>query len=82
MDGVVGVECRAPRQARWPKGCIASLAEIFGPADGMPGRFNSGDGGQILVHNNLQMRSFYATESTVNHSKQMKHGEHEQGRKN
>lgn len=37
--------------------------------------------GAQLVHNNLQMRSFYATESTLNHSKQMKHGEYEQGRK-
>jgi hypothetical protein len=74
-----------PRQARWPKGCIASLAKIFGPADGMPGMFNSeGRGpnfGAQLVHNNLQMSPFYATESTLNHSKQMKHGEYEQGRK-
>jgi|SRR5580700_4281138 hypothetical protein len=74
-----------PRQARWPKSCIASLAEIFASADGNPGIFNSErrgpNFGAQLVHNNLQMRSFYATESTLNHSKQMKRGVREQGRK-
>jgi hypothetical protein len=74
-----------PRQARWPKGCIASLAEILGSADGNPGVFDSErrgpNFGAQLVHNNLQMRSFYATESTLNHSKQMKRGVREQGRK-
>ena len=38
--------------------------------------------GAQLVHNNLRMRSFDATESTLSHSKQMKRGEYEQGRKN
>ena len=74
-----------PRQARWPQSCIASLAEIFASADGNPGIFNSErrgpNFGAQLVHNNLQMRSFYATESTLNHSKQMKRGVREQGRK-
>jgi hypothetical protein len=47
--------------------------------------FNSGgqgpNFGAQLVHNNLQMRSFYATKDTLNHSKQMKRGVYEQGRK-
>ena len=37
--------------------------------------------GAQLVHNNLQMRAFGTTESAVNHSKQMKRGVYEQGRK-
>ena len=36
--------------------------------------------GAPLVHNNLQMGSFSANESAVNHSKQMKVCEYEQGR--
>jgi hypothetical protein len=64
----------------------ASLAKIFGPADGMKGMLNSGGRGPNfdaqLVHCNLQMRSFDATESTLNHSKQLKDGEYEQGREN
>jgi hypothetical protein len=32
------------------------------------------------VHNNLRMRSFDATESTLSHSKQMKRGEYERKR--
>jgi len=41
-----------------------------------------GNFGAQLVHNNLQMRSMGATESALNHSKQKKRGEYEQGRKN
>src|SRR5256885_11460958 len=40
-----------------------------------------GNFGAQLVHNNLQMRSMGATESALNHSKQKKRGEYEQGRK-
>ena len=62
------------------------VPKIFWPADGMLGVLSLGDGGKVLgaqlVHNNLRMRSFDATESTLSHSKQMKRGEYEQGRKN
>ena len=74
-----------PRQARWPKGCIASLAEIFASADGNPGIFNSErrgpNFGAQLVHNNLQMGCFCANERSLSDSKQMKRCEYEQGRK-
>jgi hypothetical protein len=40
-----------------------------------------GNFGAQLVHNSLQMRSMGATESALNHSKQKKRGEYEQGRK-
>jgi hypothetical protein len=39
------------------------------------------DFGAHLVHSRLQMRLSGATESAVNHSRQMKRGEYEQGRK-
>ena len=62
------------------------VPKIFWPADGMLGVLSLGDGGKVLVHSwctiTCEMRSFDATESTLNHSKQMKRGEYEQGRKN
>ncbi len=86
MDGVVGVECRAPKAGALAEGVYGVVGEDIWPADGMPRMFNSGrrgpNFGAQLVHNNLQTRSFNATESTLNHSKEMKHGEYEQGREN
>src|SRR5271170_5440282 len=72
-DGAVGVERRAPKAGALAEGLYRAVGEDIGPADGMPGMSNSaGRGpnfGAQLVHNNLQMRSFYVTESILNHSK-------------
>jgi hypothetical protein len=45
-------------------------------------RFDLREIGAQLVHNNLQMRCLSAIGSALSHSKQMKHGKYEQGRKN